>query len=83
MFQIGIQCLFVVIVLIVWVDMTARKYREQTKKHAHEKVVDLRVKGVEADICPECTGKGTRVYISRPCEKCSGIGYVYQKPPVK
>ena len=70
--------LLVVIPLVVWIEFKARQRREDTRQKAHEKVIELRQQGTEAEVCSKCSGKGRVGIITYDCPKCGGIGYSYE-----
>jgi len=56
--------------------------KKGTLRSAHDKVLELRQKGIDAHICPKCQGKGVFGTWDRECKVCGGIGYTYRNPPV-
>lgn len=69
--------LLIAIPLIVWIEFNARQRREDTRQKAHEKVIELHQRGIWAEVCPRCEGKARVGIITHDCDKCGGIGYLY------
>ena len=59
------------------------KNKDKKRARAHDKVVELRKKGIESHICQKCKGKGEFGAWDRECNECGGLGYIYQEPPVE
>ncbi len=76
------QYVFIVVLLIVGLAYDrARAARKKASSRAHEKVIELRLKGINASVCPICDGTGDRAgIITRSCDRCNGIGYIYTIP---
>ncbi len=76
------QYIFIIIVAVVciMIELRARSAREATAKQAHAMVIKLRSQGIRAGICPRCKGNGRHGAITRRCELCGGIGYIYKIP---
>lgn len=61
---------------------------EQNKKkenanRAHDRVLDLRARGIDAHLCEQCKGKGVVGIWDRECGDCGGQGYTYTEPPLE
>ena len=56
--------------------------KQTTLRNAHEKVLSLRLKGVDARICLGCRGQGVSGILEIRCKQCGGLGYTYKLPPV-
>jgi RecJ-like exonuclease len=69
--------LLIAIPLIVWIEFNARRRREDTRQKAYEKVIELHQQGIQAEVCSRCEGKGRVGIITHDCDKCGGIGYLY------
>jgi DNA-directed RNA polymerase subunit M/transcription elongation factor TFIIS len=61
--------------------MASSKRDKQTSNRAHDKVIDLRSRGIDARICEKCGGKGRTAW-GNNCKRCGGEGYTYKMPPV-
>jgi len=57
---------------------TARRRREDTQQKANDKVIELRQRGIKAEVCTLCNGKGQSGAMLLECSKCGGIGYIYE-----
>ena len=80
---VGTSGVFVIgMILILVYQLNTDNKKKETLKNAHDKIVELRQKGIRADICPKCKGKGIFGAWDRECESCGGVGYVYDLPPL-
>jgi len=70
--------LLIGIPLIALIEFKARQRREYTRLKAHEKVIELKQKGIWAEVCSQCQGKGRVGFVTHDCPKCGGIGYLYK-----
>ena len=81
----GGSFVFTAIVLIIWYIqyMHGETKKKETLRNAHDKIVELRQKGIRADICAKCKGMGVGAWgFYETCKVCGGIGYTYDMPSV-
>jgi DnaJ-class molecular chaperone len=83
---VGLIVIIILFILSVIIEVRAQSVREKTAQEAHKQVIKLRQQGVNAEICPVCLGKGRHSrgsIVTRPCDRCGGVGYIYDKPAIK